>query len=133
MAHALAKVAPDSLKLDIVTPNFTGVGATYRYSGRMMGLTLDFSETVTRYTPGREKVWHTIGEPKLLIIASYEMGVVVDPLTETETALTIVIRYDLPRSGPWRLIGRMLAPVYARWCLDNMTQGTKSDLESRTA
>jgi uncharacterized membrane protein len=26
------------LKLDILSPNPTGIGATYRYSGRMMGL-----------------------------------------------------------------------------------------------
>jgi hypothetical protein len=47
--------------LDIVTPAVTGVGATYRYSGRMMGLTIDFSETVTQYELGRRKVWHTVG------------------------------------------------------------------------
>ena len=51
------------LKLEIMTPEPTGVGAVYRYSGRMMGLTIDFSETVTNYVPGREKVWRTIGEP----------------------------------------------------------------------
>ena len=44
------------LKLEIMTPEPTGVGAVYRYSGRMMGLTIDFSETVTKYVAGREKV-----------------------------------------------------------------------------
>jgi hypothetical protein len=34
-----------TLKLEIVS-EATGVGATYRYSGRMTGLTIDFSETV---------------------------------------------------------------------------------------
>ena len=33
------------LKLEIMTPEPTGLGAVYRYSGRMMGLTIDFSET----------------------------------------------------------------------------------------
>lgn len=44
------------LKLEIMTTELTGVGAVYRYSGRMMGLTIDFSETVTKHVPGREKV-----------------------------------------------------------------------------
>jgi len=28
-----------------------------------MGVTIDFSETVTKHVPGREKVWRTIGKP----------------------------------------------------------------------
>ena len=60
------------LKLEIVTPEPTGVGATYRYTGKMLGLVLDFSETVTTYIAGREKIWRTIGDPKLLIMRGYE-------------------------------------------------------------
>lgn len=73
------------LSLDIVTADKTGIGATYRYSGRIMGLAIDFSGTVTRYVPGREKIWHTIGEPRLLIIDSYEMAVRVEALAEAES------------------------------------------------
>jgi hypothetical protein len=39
---------------------------------RRLGLTLYFSESVTKYVPNREKVWRTIGDPRLLIMASYE-------------------------------------------------------------
>jgi hypothetical protein len=59
------------LKLEIMTPEPTGVGAVYRYSGRMMGLTIDFSGQCPN-TSRREKVWRTIGKPELLIIAGYE-------------------------------------------------------------
>lgn len=44
------------LALEIMTLQATGIGATFRYLGRMSGLGIDFSETVTRYIPGREKV-----------------------------------------------------------------------------
>ena len=84
-----------TLELDIVTPAVTGVGATYRYSGRMMGLTIDFSETVTQYKLGRRKVWHTIGTPRLLIIAGYEMAVLVEPILVESARLTIGIDPDL--------------------------------------
>ena len=43
------------LTLDIRTPYTTGIGATYRNSGSMMGLVIDFSEAVTKYVSGREK------------------------------------------------------------------------------
>ena len=52
------------LTLEIETAKPTGIGATYRYTGQMLGLVLDFSETVTTYTAGREKIWRTIGNPK---------------------------------------------------------------------
>ena len=117
------------LKLEILTSNATDVGATYQYSGSMMGLMIDFSETVTKYVSGREKIWRTIGNPQLLIVESFEMRVVVEPLQANTAQLTISFDYDLPRSGMWRLIGRALAGSYARWCLDSMISGTKRDLE----
>lgn len=115
------------LKLEILTAEPTGVGATYLYSGRMLGLAIDFPETVNRYVPGRENVWRTIGEPRLLIIESYEMGVRVEPIAEGQTRLTIAVDYTLPRSGLWHVLGRLLAATYARWCLDSMIDGIVHD------
>lgn len=119
------------LFLDIVTEAKTGMGAVYRYSGRIMGLAIEFSETVTRYVPGREKVWHTIGEPRLFIIDTYEMAVRVEALTAAESRLTVTIDYRLPRTGFWRGVGHLLAAPYARWCLNSMIAGTVHDLAGR--
>jgi hypothetical protein len=69
------------LTLEILSDQATGLGATYRYSGTTMGLTIDFSESVTTCVPPREKVWRTIGKPRLLIIASYEMRIAVERQT----------------------------------------------------
>lgn len=121
------------LKLEIVSPEPTGIGATYRYSGRMMGLDLDFSEIVTRDVPGREKVWHTSGTPRLLIIESYEMAVAVVPEASSTSRLTIRVEYDLPKTRVWSLIGCLTAPSYASWCLNSMIDGTKWDLERQDA
>ena len=121
------------LKLEIMTPEPTGLGAVYRYSGRMMGLTIDFSETVISYVAGREKVWRTIGEPQLLIIAGYEMRVLVEPVSPASSRLTIAIDYELPHASIWRLLGWALAGSYSRWCLTSMVEGTKLDLERRGA
>src|SRR4029453_839428 len=59
------------LRLDVLSDQPTGLAATYRYSGTVMGLSIDFSESVTKYLPPREKVWRTIGEPRLLLLALY--------------------------------------------------------------
>jgi hypothetical protein len=119
------------LRLEIRSDQATGLGATYRYSGAIMGLAIDFSESVTKYVPPREKVWRTIGEPRLLIIASYEMRVAVEPLSTLSSRLTISIVYELPRSALWRIAGRLLARPYSRWCLRRMVQGARQALEAR--
>ena len=119
------------LELEIVSEQSTGLGATYRYSGTMMGLSLDFSESVTRHIPNREKVWRTIGQPRLLIISSYEMRLAVEPLSAASSRLTISIAYELPRSAFWHIVGRMLAGPYSRWCLRQIVGDAKRALEMR--
>ena len=121
------------LRLQILSDHATGLGATYRYSGSMMRLSIDFSETVTIYAPPYEKVWRTIGEPRLLIIASYEMRVAVEPLSPASSRLTISIVYELPRSGFWRIVGLLLARPYSRWCLREMLNSAQHALEATTS
>ena len=118
------------LKLEILSDQATGLGATYRYSGTMLGRSIDFSESVTKYLPPREKAWRTIGEPRLVIIASYEMRVAVEPVSPSSARLTISIVYELPRSGFWRIVGLVLARAYSRWCLRRMCRDTKRVLEA---
>jgi uncharacterized membrane protein len=120
------------LRLEILSDQPTGLGARYRYSGTMMGLSIDFSESVTKYLPPREKVWRTLGEPRLLIIASYEMRVVVDALSKASARLTVSIVYELPGSAFWRIVGLLLARPYSRWCLRRMLQDARRALEAPT-
>jgi len=95
----------------------------------MMGMMIDFSETVTKHVPGREKVWRTIGKPKLLIITGYEIRILVEPVSPTSSRLTISIDYELPRAGIWRALGWAMAGAYSRWCLTSMVEGSKLDIE----
>ena len=118
------------LRLEILSDQATGLGATYRYSGTMLGLSIDFAESVTKYLPPREKVWRTIGKARLLIIASYEMRVAVESLSPSSSRMTISIGYELPRSGFWRIVGLVLARSYSRWCLRRMCRDTRRVLEN---
>jgi uncharacterized membrane protein len=117
------------LELEILSEQPTGLGATYRYFGTMMGLSINFAKSVTRYIPTREKIWRTIGEPRLVIISSYEMRLAVEPLSTSSSRLTISITYELPRSGFGRIVGLMLARTYSRWCLQQMCRDARRALE----
>ena len=121
------------LALEIVTPELMGAGAIYRYADRMMGLTIDFSETVTRYVLGREKMWRTIRQPRLLVINSCEMRVLPQPIADARSRLTITIDCEIARAGLWRLIGRVLADPCAQGCLGGMIEGTVQDLQRGAA
>ena len=90
-------------------------------------------EASVEINAGREKVWRTIGKPELLIIAGYEMRVLVEPVSPTSSRLTISIDYELPRAGIWRALGWALAGAYSRWCLTSMVEGSKRDLEANRA
>ena len=76
------------------------------------------------------RIERTIGEPRLLIIASYEMRVSVERLSPSSSRLTIFIAYELPRSGFWWTLGLVLARSYSRWCLRGMCRDTKRVLEA---
>ena len=102
------------LRLEVLSDRPTGLGATYRYSGTMTGLSIDFSESVTKYLSAAQKVWRTTGNPQLLIIASYEMHVAVEPLSPTSARPTMSIVYELPCSAFWRIVGLLRARPYSR-------------------
>ena len=118
------------LRLQILSDQATGLGATYRYSGTMLGLPIDFSESVTTYRPPREKAWRTIGQPQLVIIEAYEMRLAVEALSPSSSRLTISIVYELPRPRFWWIVGLLLARPYSRWCLRRMLHDARHALEA---
>jgi hypothetical protein len=131
MTHSSMPMMGGKLALEILSPNPTGVGATYRWHGTVLGLALDFIETVTEWDEAKRRVWHTVGFPRLFILAGYEMSLVVQPAGDG-ALLTFAIVYDLPRQPFWRLAGWLLAGVYCRWCLNSMCRGAKHALKHQT-
>ena len=117
------------LTLRVLSSARTGVGATYQYTGRVLGLPIDVVEPVTAYQPGRQKAWETQGRPRLPIMGAYRMRADVEPQGLHRSTLTMSIAYTLPRVRRWRLLGRLLAPSYARWCLRAMVRDAKRAFE----
>src|SRR5262245_24320061 len=71
------------------------VGSHIRLSGRVFGMRVFLDEVVARRHPPWEKVWETVGTPRLLVIGSYMMGFRIS--TDSHgSRMCVFIDYDLP-------------------------------------
>ena len=105
--------------MDMQTDDGQGqrVGSHIRLSGTAFGLPISLDEVVTRHDPPTVKEWQTAGEPRLLVIGAYKMGLRLKP-TGQQSNLSIFIDYDLPTSNAW--LGTLFGDMYARWCVRMM-------------
>ena len=97
------------------------VGSHIRMGGSAFGFSLAVDEEVTERDPPRHKVLRTAGETRLIILEAYSMGFDLEPIV-TGTRLRVWIAYSLPKAGARRLLGRLIAPSYARWCVGRMAR-----------
>ena len=100
------------------------VGSHIRLSGKVFGIRLFLDEVVTRRNPPTDKIWETVGTPKLLVIGSYRMGVEVTP-DGRGSRLRVFIDYELPK-GPTLWLGWLFGDFYAKWCVNQMLAGTSN-------
>ena len=106
-----------------------GVGAGFRWTGRVLGFSLDFTETVTLWKENEKKVWETIGSPKLIILGWYRMRLVTEA-RGNGTRASLQIEYAPPEGFFYKLLSKALAGWYADWCLSRMLGDTKKSLEN---
>jgi hypothetical protein len=107
------------------------LGLKYRWTGKMMGLPMDFTVEVTKWIPGKEKVWQTIGEPKLIIYSSYRMQLLIVPALYGCDA-TLSISYERPNGFFSRILSFLFADWYGKWCLKNMLGDARKSLALKT-
>ena len=129
MSRPSAAMLGGALRLERLSAQTTGVGATYRSWGRVLGLPIDFTTAVTEWAPGREKTWRTIGKPRLIVLGDFQMRF---SLTSHDggTNVVMAIDYNLPTRGIGRLLGTVLAAPYVRWCLRRMVRDLRSAVDS---
>ena len=106
------------------------VGSHIRMSGRILGVDLFLDEVVLQREPPRYKVWETVGVPRLLVINSYRLGFDIASLPQAVT-LRVFIGYNLPSAFGRRLLGRVLGPAYAKWCVRRMLDGAAARFAAR--
>jgi hypothetical protein len=73
-----------------------------------------------------------VGEPRLLVVGAYLMGFELTPIDGT-SKLRVFISYRLPARGISRLMGRILGPAYARWCVWQMAEDARSAFAGHAA
>jgi hypothetical protein len=95
------------------------IGSVIEVSGKVLGMSISLVEEVVRRVPPLSKQWQTVGVPQLLVIGGYRMGFDVEPVSEG-CRVTVFIDYELPRAQPQALLGRLLGPAYARWCVNRV-------------
>lgn len=108
-------------KLDFqyLSENRKGPGTKYRWTGRMLGMTMDFTVEVTKWIRGKEKTWETIGPAKMIIYSWYRMHLAV-ARTGNKTLADLSITYKNPKGFINRILSFLFADWYCKWCLKNM-------------
>jgi len=127
MSESSMMMMGSKLHLDQVSTNQTGTGATYRWYGKMMGMTMDFSEAVTKWQPPNLKEWETFGEAKMIIMSWYRMWFEITP-SEKGTVAKMYISYLPPKEWYYKILSFFFAKLYCNWCLSNMLNNTKDEL-----
>ena len=122
--HAEA-VDDDARRADVIY-GFYGaqgraVGSVIRMEGNVLGLRLAVEEVIVDRRPPHDKVWETLGEPRLIVIGTYRMGFEIATFGAA-SRLRVFIEYNYPRSIAGRMAALMLGGVYAKWCVRRMTE-----------
>ena len=128
MSKSSMMMMGSKLKLVQLSTNPTGVGEKYRWYGKMMGMTMDFSEAVTKWQPPILKEWETFGDAKMIIMSWYRMWFEITPAENGATA-KISISYLPPKEWYYKILSFFFAGWYCNWCLNNMLNDSKSNLE----
>ncbi len=116
------------LNLNFLTANHTGLGSKYRWTGKVVGMTMDFTVEVTKWVKGKEKIWQTIGDPKMIIYSWFRMNLEISTsLDDTQAELSIT--YEKPKGWLNRFLSFFLADWYCGWCLKNMLDDSKKTLD----
>ena len=128
MTRSSAMMMGSKLHLQYLTANQKGLGSRYRWTGKMMGMNMDFTVEVTKWIKGVEKVWETIGEAKMMIYSWYRMCLLVSGDGNRSLA-ELSITYKKPNGWFPKILSFLFADLYCRWCLKNMLEDTKKVLE----
>ena len=108
------------------------VGSTMNLWGSAFGLPLSLREVVIERDPPHRKVWQTVGEPRLWVIADHRLGFEISERSNGCRA-RVFIEYALPSRGAGRWLGRFFGSSYAKWCTRRMLGDARAHFSRHTA
>lgn len=118
------------LNVEYLTEHHSGLGTRYRWTGKMMGMKMDFTVEVTKWKEGEEKIWETLGTPELIIYSWYRMHLKLTKVANG-TLAKLSISYDKPEGWFFKLLSFLFADWYCRWCLKHMLEDCKKLLAEK--
>ncbi len=98
------------------------VGSHIKMEGQVLGIKIFLDEVVTKRKPPYAKEWQTGGDPQLIVVGQYSMGINISA-EANGSKLTVFINYDYPKNNVW--LGKLLGKIYAKWCVGQMMKGVK--------
>ncbi len=114
-------MAGGKLKIEWLSENKTGLGAKYRWTGKVVGMKMDFTVEVSKWIAGKEKVWGIVGATQMIVIDWFEMYLILTSEIEG-TKAKLGIAYTKPKNLWGFLFGRW----YSKWCVKSMLKDTKN-------
>ncbi len=117
------------LNLEFLTKNHTGLGSKCRWTGKMMGMLIDVAVEETKWVPGVEKIWETIGETKLIIYSWYRIQLLITDIPEGISQAELSITYKKPGRLFYKILSFFFADWYCKWCLKKMLAEAKKAIE----
>lgn len=128
MTQSSMMMMGSKLNLEFLTESHAGLGSKYRWTGKMMGMLMDFTVEVTKWITPKEKIWETIGDTKLIIYSWYRMHLLILPAVNGCKA-ELSISYEKPKGFFNKILSLLFADWYCRWCLKHMLGDAKKSLE----
>lgn len=122
MTENSGAMAGSKLHLEWLTDHKTGLGTKYRWTGKVVGMKMDFTVEVSKWVKGKEKVWGTVGDAKMIVIDWFEMYLVLTPYENGKTQAQLGIYYTKPKG---KFLGFLLGKSYSKWCVKSMLKDTK--------
>ena len=118
------------LHLQFLTDNHKGPGTKYRWTGKMMGVRMDSTVEVTRWLPGEEKIWETVGKTRLIIYSWFRMHLKLKKVSEDNTLANLVISYKRPEGTFYKVLSLLFADWYCKWCLRHILKDCKAKMKN---
>lgn len=126
MTESSGAMAGSKLKIEWLSDHKTGLGTKYRWTGKVVGMKMDFTVEVSKWIEGKEKVWGTVGDAKMIVIDWFEMDLTITPEKGGKSSLKLGINYTKHRG----VLGFLLGKWYSKWCVKSMVKDTKKQFEN---
>jgi len=127
MTESSGAMAGSKLKIEWLSDHKTGLGTKYRWKGKVVGMKMDFTVEVNKWIEGKEKVWGTVGDAKMIVIDWFEMNLIMTPEKDGKSNAKLGIYYT-KHKGLW---GFLLGKWYSKWCVKSMLKDTKKHFDKK--